>query len=370
MEIPTQRFYIIALIGFGAKLFDRSAISLRSLAIAMTLVVLLQPESVTMPGFQMSFAASAGLIALYEIWPRLGRIEQRGVLMRAGGWVVGAAATSLIATFVTMPFALHHFDRAALFSMGANIVSTPVVTLLTTPAAAAAALFAPFGLSEPLLWLIGLSHDVALLIAHYCADFSRDVDLSRLGAAGMGLPAIAIALFCVLHRRGRIFALIPVTAANAVWLSAPQAVGYVADDGSVFLERLSSWVELKDWRGKNGLNPMIIGDVIEKSTCSDNGAACALPFEAGQAEIIPVAEAPVGAACPINATLRLIGSNQSQLAIDPCESMGKGGAAIESQSGVLSLAPADNAINRPWAQRLYKSVPKAPKPPKAISTKP
>ncbi len=206
MEVATQRSYIIALIGFGAKLFDRLAVSLRSLAIAMTLVVLLQPESVIMLGFQMSFAASAGLIALYEIWPRLGRMEKRGVFMRAGGWVIGAAATSLMASFATMPFALHHFDRAALFSVLANIVSTPVITLLTTPAAAAAALFAPIGLSEPFLWLMGLSRDVVLLIAHYSADYSPDVDLSRLGAAGMGLAALAIAMFCVLDRRGRIFA--------------------------------------------------------------------------------------------------------------------------------------------------------------------
>ncbi len=365
MEVATQRSYIIALIGFGAKLFDRPAISLRSLAIAMTLVVLLQPESVIMPGFQMSFAASAGLIALYEIWPRLGRIEQRGIFMRAGGWVIGAAATSLMASFATMPFALHHFDRAALFSVIANIVSTPVITLLTTPAAAAAALFAPVGLSAPFLWLMGLSLDVVLVIAHFSADHSPDVDLPRLGAAGMGLAAVAIALFCVLDRRGRIFALIPASVAVAVWLSAPQAVGYVSDDGSVFLKRSDGWVELKDWRGRNGLNPLIIGDVIEKSSCSDKGAACSLPFEAGRAEIIPTAAAPPGAPCPISATLKLVSSKPSELVIDPCQSMGRGGAAIESQGGVLSLAPADNARNRPWAQPLYTPVPKPPKPPKA-----
>lgn len=370
MEVATQRSYIIALIGFGAKLFDRPAISLRSLAIAMTLVVLLQPESVIMPGFQMSFAASAGLIALYEIWPKLGRIEQRGIVMRAGGWVIGAAATSLMASFATMPFALHHFDRAALFSVIANIVSTPVITLLTTPAACAAALAAPLGLSEPFLWLMGLSLDVVIAIAHYSVAFSPDVDLPRLGAAGVALAALAIALFCVFDRRGRIFAIIPATAAVIVWLSASQAVGYIADDGSVFLKRASSWVELKDWRGKNGLNPLIIGDAIDKSPCSDKGAACTLPFEAGQAEIIPTAEASLTPGCPINATLKLTTPPASDLAINPCDSIGRGGAAIESQNGKLSLAPANNALSRPWAQQLYTPVPKQPKPPKTKATKP
>ena len=72
-EVATQRAYVMALIAFGAKLFDRPALSLRSVAVALFVVVLLQPESVVTPGFQMSFAASASLIALYEIWPKLDR---------------------------------------------------------------------------------------------------------------------------------------------------------------------------------------------------------------------------------------------------------------------------------------------------------
>lgn len=396
MEVATQRSYIIALIGFGAKLFDRPAISLRSLAIAMTLVVLLQPESVIMPGFQMSFAASAGLIALYEIWPRLGRIEQRGLFMRAGGWVIGAAATSVVASMATMPFALHHFDRAALFSVIANIVSTPVITLLTTPAACAAALAAPLGLSEPFLWLMGLSLDLVIAIAHYSVAFSPDIDLPRMGATAVALAASAIALFCVLNRRGRIFAAIPLVAAIAVWLTAPQAIGYIADDGSVFLKREKDWVEIKDWRSRNGLNPLIIGDVIAKAPCPGKGAACDLDVLAGKAAIIPTeiapaeiampvsttlndpstpvqpaapqapppppaSSAPPSTACPSTATLSLDTPTGSRLTLAPCAYAGKGGAAIEIQNGVLSLAPADPPHNRPWTQPLYKPVPKTPK---------
>lgn len=66
-EVATQRAYIMALVGFGAKLFDRPALSLRSIAVSLAMVVLLQPEAVVTPGFQMSFAASGTLIALYDI---------------------------------------------------------------------------------------------------------------------------------------------------------------------------------------------------------------------------------------------------------------------------------------------------------------
>lgn len=102
---------------------------------ALAVVVLFQPEAVVRPGFQMSFAASGALIALYEIWPKMDRPDRPGMLPRMIGWVVAATATSLVASLATMPFALHHFDRAALFSVLANIVSTPVITLGTTPGA-------------------------------------------------------------------------------------------------------------------------------------------------------------------------------------------------------------------------------------------
>ena len=67
---PAERSAITASVAFGAILVDRQAISLRALAIAAILVMLLQPEAVTQPGFQMSFAATAGLVALAELWPR------------------------------------------------------------------------------------------------------------------------------------------------------------------------------------------------------------------------------------------------------------------------------------------------------------
>jgi competence protein ComEC len=53
----------IVLIGVMA---DRPALTLRTLAIAAIAVLLLAPQSVVHPSFQMSFAATLALIAAYE----------------------------------------------------------------------------------------------------------------------------------------------------------------------------------------------------------------------------------------------------------------------------------------------------------------
>lgn len=358
MEVATQRAFIIALIGFGAKLFDRPAISLRSLAVAMAVVVLFQPEAVVTPGFQMSFAASGALIALYEIWPKMDRPDRPGILTRIGAWVVGAAATSLVASLATLPFALHHFDRAALFSVLANIVSTPVITLWTTPAAAMAAIAAPFGMDEPFLWLMGESLEVVLMIARYSVEASPEVDLPRLGGAGMAVAAAAIALFCVFTRRGRAFAALPAAVAVTLWLTAPQAAGYIADDGSVFLQDDQGWLELADWRGDNGLNPLIIGDEIGKAPCPGKGGACWLDVVAGQAIIEP-AEGQSEAGCPTSSTLSIHSAGGSgSLSLRPCDAVGKGGAAIDMSGSQLTLRPAEMQSGRAWTQPLYRKPPK------------
>lgn len=363
MEVATQRAYVMALIAFGAKLLDRPALSLRSIAVALFIVVLLQPESVVTPGFQMSFAASGALIALYEVWPKLDRPDRPGVLARIFPWIVGAAATSLTASAATMPFALHHFDRAALFSVIANIVSTPVITLWTTPAAAAAAIAALFGLEEPFLALMGKSVEVVLAIARWSVDASPDFDLPRMSASALAWSATAIAMFCLASRRGRVLVLIPFVTAMALWLTAPQAVGYVAADGSVFLKARKGWLELIDWRADNGLNPLIIGDEIAKSPCPGKGAACALDLPSGRFNIAPAA-APPARPCPSGAALSFAPQGRPPLAIDPCAYVGKGGAVIEAGFGPPRIRAAQVQSGRAWTQPLYE------RPPKAARSKP
>jgi len=189
MEVATQRAYVMALIAFGAKLLDRPALSLRSIAVALAVVVLLQLKSVVTPGFQMSFAATGALIALYEVWPKLDRPDSPGLVARIVPWVAGTIATSIVASVATMPFALHHFNRAALFSVFANIISTPIISLWTTLAAAAAAIAAPFGLDGPFLSLMGKSLEIVIAIARWSVEISPDFDLPRMSADGLAWSA-------------------------------------------------------------------------------------------------------------------------------------------------------------------------------------
>jgi predicted membrane metal-binding protein len=108
--VATQRsFIMIGVVLFGV-LFDRPALTMRTLTIAALVVLLFAPESIVHPSFQMSFAATLALIAGYE----RGAIKLRGradtsLGARAALWgvneIVGLTIASLLAGLATTPYA-------------------------------------------------------------------------------------------------------------------------------------------------------------------------------------------------------------------------------------------------------------------------
>src|SRR3981081_4071294 len=64
--VATQRSFIMTAIVLIGVMADRPALTLRTLAIAAFGVLLLAPQSVVHPSFQMSFAATLALIAGYQ----------------------------------------------------------------------------------------------------------------------------------------------------------------------------------------------------------------------------------------------------------------------------------------------------------------
>ena len=98
---PAERAAITAGTAFLAILVDRRAISLHTLAVAALAILALQPEAVTQPGFQMSFAATAALVALAEAWPRPAREINTPLPIRAaqavGVWIGASIGASFVA---------------------------------------------------------------------------------------------------------------------------------------------------------------------------------------------------------------------------------------------------------------------------------
>lgn len=142
-----RRAFIMTSIVFVAILFDRRALSLRNVAVAATIILLMTPEAVMHPGFQMSFAAVTALIAAYE-WASARADPGRSFALpaRLRRYVVGIGVTDTIAATATAPFGLYHFNYAAIYSLPANLAAMPLMAFWIMPVAVAALLLSPLGL--------------------------------------------------------------------------------------------------------------------------------------------------------------------------------------------------------------------------------
>jgi competence protein ComEC len=155
-SVPTQRAFVMVAIVFLAVLVDRNPLSMRLVAVAATVVLLLRPESLLSVSFQMSFAAVLCLIAAYEAgWRRLAAWRREAGWWRAPAvYVVGVALSTIVAGAATAPFALFHFQQTALYSLAANLVAVPATALWIMPTALLTFLALPFGLEAGPLWLM------------------------------------------------------------------------------------------------------------------------------------------------------------------------------------------------------------------------
>ena len=141
-SIATTRAFIMALIVFGAVILDRRALTLRAVAVAAFIILTIWPESLTSPGFQMSFAATIALVVCYRGYAAYG--VGRG-LPKGLKWLVGVAFSSLIAGAATSPFSAAHFNHLSSYGILANLASVPVVGALSMPAGVLMFLLMPFG---------------------------------------------------------------------------------------------------------------------------------------------------------------------------------------------------------------------------------
>lgn len=212
--VPTQRAFIMLAIVLLGVLVDRVAISMRLVAWAAVVVLLMAPESLLSVSFQMSSAAVVALVAVYE-----------ALRMHAPGWrsdprwwrrivlYVGAVAlTTFVAGAATGPFAVFHFNKLALFGVAANLIAVPITAFWVMPLGLAALFLMPFGLEQLALVPMGWGLDAVIGAAETVAAWPGAVTLLP-AMPDWGLVAIALGgLWLALWRGGWRFAGVAVLA--------------------------------------------------------------------------------------------------------------------------------------------------------------
>lgn len=233
-SVPTQRAFVMIAVALAAILFDRSALNMRSVAVAAMIVLALTPEAWIDPSFQMSFAAVVALIAAYEWWNarRIPDVGPKSVVRKAWGMVVAAAATSFIAGLATAPFAAFHFNRFSDYGVAANVMVMPVISFVVMPAGVLALVLMPLGLEAIPLAVMDAGLDVMLRVAHWVASWpGAALSVPSWPAASILLIAAGGLWFAIWTAAWRWFGLAAIVAGLAVIPAASMPDVLIASDG-------------------------------------------------------------------------------------------------------------------------------------------
>lgn len=250
-SVPTYRALLMTGIGLVAIMFDRSPFSLRLLAVAAIIILILSPESIWSASFQLSFAAVLSLIVTadamrpyYTSWRQKG-----GVITRSGIYLLGSIITTLVVSIITAPLASFHFQQIPLYGVLSNAISIPLSGLIIMPGVVMVFALWPFNLQDIAIKFMGVGIDWMLVVAHSVAEMPYAViqtsawpymALYFMVACGLGLvllPDKKIWILALLVIAGGIMAS-PASGPVLLLSESGKLLG-IKSEGEIYLSSLS-----------------------------------------------------------------------------------------------------------------------------------
>ena len=192
-EVATQRSFFMTAVVLIAIMVDRRAITFRTLAVAAMIVLAMAPESLIHPSFQMSFAATLGLVALVQVgMPKMLATPDHSPTAKAALWggreIAMLALASFVAGLATTPYVAFHFHRVTPYGMVANLLAMPVVSALVMPVGLLGLAAMPFGFDGVFWRLMDFGIEWMVAVAQGVTELPGAI--GRVSAFGAG-PLLA-----------------------------------------------------------------------------------------------------------------------------------------------------------------------------------
>jgi competence protein ComEC len=331
--VPTQRAFIMTSAMLLAVLLDRQPVSLRSISLAAMAVLLVQPEALMGPSFQLSFAAVYGLICGYEalgaklaVWRQASKAWWQMPILYVGGILI----TTQIAGTATAFYSLFHFNRYAVFGLLGNALAVPLVGFWVMPAALLAFCLMPFGLDDWGWRLMGAGLEQVTRIAVWVSHLpGATVNLPSMPGLALVLFSLGAAWLLLWRTRWRLYGLSGMAAALAVILLQGQP--------DLLIDPTGKLVAVKEADGRLHLATGRGGNSLRQSWAQ----------MAGEGERLPEPASEEAAICSADGcTLRRDGEERWL----PLDEAGSGTRAVWLRDGrapkIVSVA--DWQGNRPW----------------------
>jgi competence protein ComEC len=332
-------------------------------------VLALAPEAVVHPSFQMSFAATLGLVALIQIgMPRLFASPDNSVTARVAQWggreIIMLTLASLVAGLATTPYAAFHFHRVTPYGVLANLAAMPVVSAVVMPAGMLGLAAMPFGFDGVFWWLMGVGIDWMIVVTQWVAALPGAV--GRMAAFGTGpmIAASAGIILLGLLRTPLRWVGAMVLLASVIWAMAlplPDVlisgdghnVGVRGKDGRLHLMRTAKDAFLvKEWLAADA-DPRLPGDpsLLDGVACDGEGCAA----EMADGALVTLALKPDALADDCERAALVVTARQPPAAcgsavIEPNRLRRQGAMALfKTRDGFTVDAVKPKGADRPWS---------------------
>ena len=122
------RATLMAVVIIIAFLFNRSTNLFNSLALAALIILVINPDELFNPGFQLSFSAVIGIALLYSPFEKF--INKLRLNSRVLRYIILFMAVSLSAQIGTLPFTLTYFGKLSVIALIANLFVIPIIAII------------------------------------------------------------------------------------------------------------------------------------------------------------------------------------------------------------------------------------------------
>ncbi len=378
-EVATQRAFIMTAIVLIGVMLDRAALTVRTLAVAALAVLLVSPQAVVHPGFQMSFAATLALVAAYERgapWAMRGGDSSLGARMAlwGGRQIATLIFASLVAGLATTPFAAFHFHRAAPYGVLANLLAMPIVSIWVMPAGLLALAALPFGFDGPLWRLMAGGVEWMTAVALWVSSLPGAVGrIAAFGIDALLLATAGLLLLCLLRSRLRWTGAVLVAAAallavgaghpDVLISSSGRTVAARTRDGTLAIVRFEgNPFTVRDWLAADADGRQASDATLKNGFACDDAGCLAVLASGGRVAVARSAEA-FADDCPRAAlivTTREPPPGCAALVINPKTLRARGALSLHQEGERWqTVASRPPGTDRPWA-RAPASVDRAP----------
>ncbi len=261
MQISAQRAYIMVILVLVAIMIERKYRGLIAIAFAASVILIIEPEAILKPGFQMSFSAVLALVASYQI--NANKLFKIKVIK----YFVSIMISSVIASLATVPYTIYNFNYFSISGIITNLVAIPIVTLIIIPLGIIYILLIPLGIEWIIASLIERPIDSVLYITNAIASLQYLViPIRTFPTSSIVIITLGLLWLCLWERNWRFFGIFFIVLGICfsaihrtpdILVSSDNIAVKESDNLLYSLTKKSRNFVIKTWAKQNGQNQIL-----------------------------------------------------------------------------------------------------------------